>query len=401
MKNLFVISLIVLPLSSAFAQHSEGGHGGDGTGHEGGRSAVHLPSRASNAHSVFPAYSQQPRNNGTSHAGPNRLAPPPQRPGALTGNFHHETPSHFAVPVHEDHIGNQVTNDHMNRVQFAHNREDQVMRASPEVRNHVSFHSAAFTGTLHPIYAHKQAIYAENFNHFHNVVIEHPIIWRDWHEHHFFGGFYYGFHPIPDVSIYFYNPLVHWFYIGTWDDHYYRTWYGNEYEAYPEMHHAFPYYGVYYPTDNLRQLLFGVSAMPVDKQARFRDGMIRYTRDATQEVANNSHDHVTLSNGDIVITHYEILGSDDGVDLEGIINHNNKSYNFKGLINLDTANSVNVFVTGNGETAPSTEQVRQLDVLNHSIDEVRGDANPETPPSATPAEEAAPASGEVSADPKS
>ena len=158
--------------------------------------------------------------------------------------------------------------------------------------------------------------------------------------------------------------------------------------------------------------------MPVDKQARFRSGITQFTQKITQDLANYTRQHVALSNGDIVITHYEVLGNDDGVDVEGTVNSGSKSYNFKGFINLDTENTSEVFVTGNGETEPSPDQLKRLDDLNHSIDQLRGEATPQPPseprsvglyPSDAPVDPVAPvapvaiptppASGEVTADP--
>lgn len=324
-------------------------------------------------HSIFPPYTPRPSTHHTAR-------PPAPQPNV----------------THEDHIGNRVTDDHMRRIEFAHQRAETVMKTSPQVHNHVAFHAAAFTGTLHPIYEQKQKVYAEHFDHYHAIVVKNPQVWRDWHHHHFYGGFYYGFHPVPDITIYFYNPIVHWFYIGTWDDAYYRTWYAGEYEAYPALNHPFPYYGAYFPTENLRQLLFGASAMPVDKQAQFRTGMINITQQITQQIANISRQHVVLSNGDILLTHYEILGADDGIELDGAVNSQSKSYNFKGLLELNPTNATQTFVTGGGEVPPTPAEFAQVDDLNREIELLRGNAIPDVTPTPIPLMP----SGEVSADPK-
>jgi hypothetical protein len=398
MRNLklaLALTPLLFTLPSFAADHPDGGHARGmpaGSHFSGARNGP-----GAHPTSIFPSYARPQAN----------MRNRPQVGG------HAPAPQLRIMPYvsHEDHFGNRVTDDHMNRVQFAHERSANVMRNSPHVNNQVSYHSAAFASTLHPVYERKSLVYQEHFNQYHTVLVDHPVIWRNWHEHHFYGGFYYGFHPITDMSIYFYNPMVHWFYVGTWDDAYYRTWYANEYEAYPALNHPFNYYGVYYPTDNLRQLLFGVSAMPVDKQARFRSGITEFTQKITQDLANYTHQHVALSNGDIVVTHYETLGADDGVDVEGSVNFQAKAYNFKGFINLDTENATEVFVTGNGETAPSPDQLSRLDSLNHSIDQLRGEASPQPPaesrsvglyPSDAPASTPTPppASAEVSADPK-
>jgi hypothetical protein len=383
---IFLTLISFTPLApNSYAQMHRSAHGG---------------SPAGAGHSVFPAYPKRTM----------RPSAPMGHSPTMAGHANPAPQNHYAPSAtHEDRLGNRVSDDHLNRVEFAHQRSINVMRTSPGINNHVSFHSAAYSGTLHPIYMHKQTLYTDHFNHYHAYIVDHPGYWRPWHDHYFYGGFYYGFHPVPDMSIYFYNPLVHWFYIGTWDDNYYRTWYGPEYEAYPQLNRPFNYYGVYYPTDNLRQLLFGVSAMPVEKQARFRTGITAFTQEVSQQVANVSHQHVVLNNGDIAVTHYETLGQDDGLDLEGVVTFQSKAYSFKGVINLDPANTVQVFVAGDSDSNPTPAQLKSLDDMNSSINTLRGDATPnedsgvKAPNLSSDGPEypnAPAASGQVSADPK-
>ncbi len=324
-----------------------------------------------------------------------QIRPAPGRPMSVPA------PAHMAVPVRQDFNGNRVTDDHLHRIDFANQRATSVMRKDPHVENHVNFHSAVFVGTLHPIYEKKNVLINEHFSHYHSFVVEHPLVWEAWHRHHFYGGFYYGFHPVPDIQLYFYNPLVHWFYIGTWDDDYYRTWYGQEYEAYPNLNHPFDYFGVFYPTDNLRQLLFGVSAMSVEKQAKFRSRISTFTQELTQQLANQLKSHVVLSKGDVVITHYEILGYDDAIVLEGFANFQTKTHNFKSMINLTDNGPVQteVFVAPSSENPPSPDQLKSLDALNATIDTIRG-VSPEPVVAPAPTPVVVVPSGEVSADPK-
>ena len=344
-------------------------------------SAIHSSSKKSaSVKSVFPRY-------------PNR---------ATTAPNLGKQPERRPVPTRSDVNGNRVNDEHLSRVDFANHRSAEVMRTDAHVNNHVTYHSATFVSNFRPIYQQKNVVFNEHLEHYHQFVIAHPLVWDAWHAHHFYGGYYYGFHPIPNIEIYFYNPMVHWFYIGTWDDQYYRTWYASEYEAYPALNRPFQYYGVYYPTDNLRQLLFGVSAMSVDKHAAFRSQINTFTQDITQQLANQLKTHVVLSKGDLVITHYEILGYDDAVVLEGAVNFQSKSHNFKGMINLnptDTseAHRTQAFVAVSSENPPGQDQLSSLDQLNASIESVRGDAAPAAPES-NPVENAP--SGEVSADPK-
>jgi len=364
-RNLFLISLISAFALTTSAEPREGG-----TGH--GRAV-----RPGAQHSVFNKY-------------PSRAAP--VRGGAVHNNIEHSS-----IPVHPDAFGNRVTEDHLQRVEFASQRATNTMKLDAHVRNSVAFSSAAFVSTMHPIYQQKTVFINDQFGHYNNVIVEHPVYWQTWHSHAFYGGFYYGFHPVPDINVYFYNPMVHWFYVSSWDPQYYHAWYADEYQANPEIDRPFEYFGVYFPTDNLRQLLFGVSGMPVDKQAHFRSSIIDFTRKLTQQLANASRSHVALSKGDIVITHYEILGYDDAVVVEGFATHQKQAYNFKGMMSLTGQPEEKVFVTSTLED-PSPVDLRNLDDLNHSIDSIRGDVAVASP---APAQPAVPTpSGEVSADPQ-
>jgi len=333
----------------------------------------------------------------------------PNRESSTVRGSKSDVPVHALVPQRQDVNGNRVTDDHLNRVHFADQRAHSVMKNDPHVVNHVSFQSAAFTSQLRPVYEQRNVVIHDHFQHYNSFVVEHPLVWDAWHRHHFYGGFYYGFHPVPDIQIYFSNPLVHWFYVGTWDDQYYHTWYAGEYSAYPQLNHAFKYYGIFYPTDNLRQLLFGVSAMPVDKQANFRDEISVFTENLTQQLANELRTHVVLSKGDMVVTHYENVGNDNAIVMEGFVNFQNHSHNFKNLLNLDDTDKasqrrVQVFVASSAANPPTDEQLKMLDSLNASIDSIRGEATPVEVGGAvqviSPVTDIPANSGDVSADPK-
>ena len=290
----------------------------------------------------------------------------------------------------------------MGQVNFAGQRSSKVMQNNAHVQSHVAYNSAAFVSRYHPVYHQKSVFYNDHIHYYNQVLITHPVVWETWHAHGFYGPWWYGFYPVSNIEIYFYNPMVYWFYTPYWDDFYYRTWYATEYNAYPDLNRPFPFYGVWYPTDNLRQLLFGASAMSAEKQAAFRSQVQVFTQMVTQELANQVQTHVSLSKGDIALTHYEIVGYDDAVILEGAVSFQSKTYNFKGLVNLNAANKdkehqTQVFLAASSESPPTQGQLKQLDQLNASIGQVRGEAGPAPSTSATPANTP---SGEVSADPQ-
>lgn len=368
-RQLVLTGILSLAVASAGAEE---GHGGGGSRHS-SRAA-----RPSQSRTVFNKY---PQRNTTKTAGGR------------------EAVAREAIPAHPDAFGNRVTEDHLQRVEFASQRAANTMKMDAHIQNSVAFSSAAFASTMHPVYQRRVGFYNEQFIHYNSLVLEHPVYWQTWHQHFFYGGFYYGFHPCPDINIYFYNPMVHWFYVSTWDPHYYHVWYADEYQASPQLDRPFEYFGVYYPTDNLRQLLFGVSGMSVEKQNHFRLSMIPFTQKVAQQLANVTHQHVALSKGDIVVTHYEILGYDDAVVMEGFVTHQNQTYNFKGLIGLESQPEEQVFLAGTNDS-PSPTELQNLDILNRSINDIRGETT-NVVASPAPGAVAAPTpSGEVSADPQ-
>jgi hypothetical protein len=321
--------------------------------------AEHEQPRSSNNQksSVFPSYQQRTRNT---------------------------------APAYHDSLGNRVTQDHVNRVNFANTRSENVMRNDVHVTESVRYGRSHFVNNYRPVYEQRNLVINGYVNHYNQIVLRYPQYIGLWHQHYFYGGFYYGFHPLINIDAYFYNPMVYWFYMPNYNTQYYSTWYnGSQYEAYPTLHYPFSYHGLYYPTDNLKQLLFGVSAMTLDRQVQFRAAITLFTKDLAQQLANTLNQHIKMSNGDIVVTHYEILGNDESIELEGFISFNGVEYNFKGLLDLQDPRRTSVFVPKSLEATPDAQSVKTLDQMNGQIDIIKNDSTssavePEIP--ATPAE---------------
>ena len=360
--------------SSTFHSHTEGATSSSNLSHPAGGG----PS-APSTHSVFPADS-----HGASQA---------------------------SVSTHFDKKGNSVSSQHLGQVNFANQRAAQVMKSNPQIRSQVAQSNAAFTNNFHSAYHQRNQFYHDQYHHFHNtVVVVNPAYWYPWWGFGFYGAWWWGYYPCPNIGLYFYNPMVYWFYTPYWNDYYYQTWYAGDYSAYPNANRAFPYYGVWYPTENLKQLLLGTSAMSAERQAAFRVQIESFTQLLTQAVANESQSHVTLSKGDIARTHYEMLKNDDGVLLEGGVAFKGTTYHFKGLLNLNSKDKekehqTQVFVANVTDKPPTDDQKKEMEKLNQSIAEVRGAPEPSPSPvsSASPSSSASPADtpkGEVSADPK-
>ncbi len=338
--------------------------------------------------------------------------------GAPSGSTsaHSVFPSHThgdtkgSVSTHSDPRGNNVSNQHMNQVNFANQRVSSVMRSNPQIQSQVRQGRTAFASHFHSAFHRNDAFFHDQFHHFHNTVFVSPAFWSPWWGLGFYGAWWWGFYPCPDIGVYFYNPMVYWFYTPYWNDYYYRTWYAGDYSADPNTRHAFPYYGVWYPTENLKQLLLGASAMSAERQAVFRAQIESFTQLLTQALANESKEHVTLSKGDIALTHYEMLKNDEGVLLEGGVALKGTTHHFKGLLNLngkdtEKEHQTQVFVANVTDKPPSDDQKKEMERLNKSIDDVRGgpEPSPSPAPASSPPTSASPGntpSGEVSADPQ-
>ncbi len=351
-----------------------------------GRRAEAIPKQ--NRKSEFPAYQKQ---------APRRSSEQMNHKANAPKNF-----QRTAVPVRPDSMGNRVTQDHLNRVTFAHDRVENHMRPDSHVNSVVSVGRAHYVNFYRPTFEQRTVVFNGYVNHYNGFMIGHPGYWGPWHSHSFYGGFYWGFHPVVDIDAYFYNPMVYWFYAAKLDDSYNRNWYKAEYNAYPELQRPFEYHGLYYPTENLRQLLLGVSAMPVEKQARFRTAIQTFTKKLAQQMANGLGRHVKLSNGDIAVTHYEIIGYDDAAVMEGIVNFEGKSFDFKGFVDLEKPEKTLAFVPASENSSPTGNETTQLDAMNDRIAVIKGmpaqndvAAEPESSPAVTP-----PVAAEVSADPE-
>jgi len=279
-----------------------------------------------------------------------------------------------SVPSHSDSLGNRVTSDHAGRIQFATGRSESVMRNNVRVTDSVHYGRSTFANHYRPGFESRSVVFNNYSNHYNMMVVEHPLVFDYWHRHAFYGGLYYGFHPLLNIDSFFYNPMVYWMFVPTYNEYYYRTWYSAEYDAYPALHYPFAYHGLYYPTENLKQLLFGVSAMPVDKQVQFRASLTLFTKQLAQNLANQLGQHVRMSNGDIVVTHYEVVGYDESIVLEGFINFGGAEHNFKGLLDLQEPTLTSAFIPQVLEREPSTLDVQPLDEMNSKITQMKGDS---------------------------
>ena len=402
MKSFMIIlSSVVLFQTPAFAQHMGGGGGhedhagmggnGNGGHEERGKGAP----RAQKA----PTQRQPPQINQSPRIQSPRVNVSRSNPGSISRDAFSRSPQRQVrngvkqpIPMHSDSMGNRVTSDHLERVQRADHRSESVMHNNTRVRETVYRSNSHFVNAYRPRYQ-SRAVFVNNYYSSHPVIIR-PQFVPYWHSHYFYGGYYYGFHPINNIEVYFYNPMVYWMYVPTYNDYYYQTWYASHYEAYPALHYPFKYHGIYYPTENLKQLLIGVSTMSVDKQVQFRAAITEFTKKVAQTLADEHHSRVKLSTGDIVINHYEILGYDESIMIEGSVGNGGSESQFKGILDLQSPMKTSVFIPDELNADPSKDAINDLNQINTKVDLIKGNT------SSQPVEDEEPATpAEISADP--
>ena len=269
------------------------------------------------------------------------------------------------IQTHPDQIGNRITQDHAQRVEQGHELTKNIMKSDQKIRNAVVKSNSFYSKNYQPRIQNRTVIINKYFNR--NPVFIRPVYVPFWHNHGFYGGFYYGFYPVLAIESFFFNPMVYWLFSPYHDPYYYQTWYVNEYHSYPTLKTPFLYNGIYYPTENLKTLLVAVSAMPVDRQAKFRDAISSFSQDIAQQLADITNRHVQLSTGDIVITHYEVLGYDDAIVVEGFVGQSGREFQFKGLLDLNHPELSLSFIPSDLNKDPNELNLTRLDLLNQRI----------------------------------
>ena len=194
--------------------------------------------------------------------------------------------------------------------------------------------------------------------------------WSPWWNHGFYGGYYWEFHPFLDIDTYYYDPTITWFYVGDWDDYYYRTWYGADYDTYVELHRPCRYVGIIYPTEEFRDLNLGVSGMPVPVQLAYRNAFDTFY--SRLEAILAARGGAALAQDSVVVDHYQTLPDDAGIVVEGFVSQDAQQFPFKALLDLGNPDSSLVFAPTSDTEAPSASADADLDNLNQRISDLGG-----------------------------
>jgi hypothetical protein len=182
-----------------------------------------------------------------------------------------------------------------------------------------------------------------------------------------FLGYYYSYRPVLDIDLYFWNPLVYWFYSSDYDSDYYSDWYGSDYVNYPEFSAPFNRAGIFAPTEDFRDLLLGLSDLDLYAQDNLVVGLTRLISQVEVQL------NVQLGTGDIVVDHYQVI-DDDAVVVSGVIDQGDFDWPFEALIDLRDPNQNIVFIPSSPyDQDPSLADLAQLDALNNRIVDMGGD----------------------------
>lgn len=190
--------------------------------------------------------------------------------------------------------------------------------------------------------------------------------YSNWYRHGFYGGYWYPVRPCYDIHLYFWYPILYWFYMDSWDPDYYRVWYP-DYDGYVV---PFKYARVFYPSDTFRDLGIEVSAMSIVQQMNFREDLVQVVDTLAQTISDNLESSIVLSDNDIVINHYENL-EDQAIVIEGFVDRDDLHLAFKALLDLNDTTQTLVFAPVNQE--PTDSDLITLQTINDRIQALGGD----------------------------
>lgn len=242
-------------------------------------------------------------------------------------------------------------------------RSNLVMRRDPRVNRFVHGHIDAYRRLYRPGFYSRYNVYGHYYTRW-------GAWYRPWYRYGFYGGWYWRLYPVYDIYSEFWNPLVCWLWADSWDDYYYRTWYGSDYDSYPDLQLRFSRPGVFYPTVAMRDLLLGVSSMLPQEQGNFRVGLIDLTNRLETILAQRVGRPLALGRNDIVVTHYQML--ETAAVLDGYVAADTQQFPFKALLDLSNPTANLVFVPDASGAEPSPDQLAQLRLINDRIEQLGG-----------------------------
>jgi hypothetical protein len=292
-----------------------------------------------------------PGNGG--HPGP--ITGPGGHPGGNNGGVHGGGSGGGFV----NHNGNTVPAGHVGDINHAVGRMNS-MRGNPEMGRAVDRENG-FANQYRPIFENRGGI----FDRFRGVGF--PFYRNVWGPQYHFWGFGWRSPFVVGYNDYFWNPCFFWFYAdnAAWDDGYFRTWYGPEYDRLPGFQNRFRRPWAFYPTQTFIDLTMGVSEWENQKQLAFRESMSDLTTILENNLTQELGAPVVLDQASIEVDHYQLL--DNSVVLDGEVQVNGTAYAYKALVDLNNPTESNVVIPTVTNEQPTQAQIQQITTLNQQI----------------------------------
>jgi hypothetical protein len=260
-----------------------------------------------------------------------------------------------------DGYGNIVSPIYHDHIELGRRRMDDMRRDS-RIRVIVDRRAQDWRLRDHDVLVRRN----DRFAHYHDFYRDR---YRPWWNEGFYGGCYWKYNPYYDMDSYFYNPVVYRFYGTDMDDYYFRTWYGSDYDRYPEFRSRYRYVGVFFPTEEFRDLNLGVSAMGTAVQAKYFRASTILGDLLNEEVQNRGGS--SLRQKSVVINHFQILPADRGIVVEGFVNQKDVQFSFKAFEDLVNPENTRLFSVS-ADDEMSNDQLDALRELNTQIEDQGG-----------------------------
>jgi hypothetical protein len=254
----------------------------------------------------------------------------------------------------------------LDNIRNAENRSQQVMRGNSRVADRVNRSAGDYRdhyrqGIIdrHGFFDSCRGDHWGYFDHF----------WGGCH----FWGFRWMLDPCYDITDWYWNPFVYYWSVddADWDDYYYQTWYGDDWDRYPLLHRHFRRPGVFYPTVSFRDFSLGISVGPVETQIGYRTAVDDLTFQLETQLSAQLHSAVVLERSSVTIDHYQMVDSGQVV-LEGVSSVGQQAYPYKAVLDPAHVDQDIVFVTTQTDGAPSAADAAKVDALNNQIVKVGG-----------------------------
>lgn len=285
-----------------------------------------------------------------------------------------------------DTRGNLPTVAQAARIQRANQRVQAHMRPDRRIASTVNFQASQYRVRVRPDTARR-------FQRARTLWNQQPTQWTQWYDYGFYGGYYWDLGSEFEITEYYYNPVVNYYFSGEYNGDIFDSYYGNDWERnagsgewydneaysmdydvaphsaardYQEVYQdPFPFAGIFLPTESLRDLLIGISVMDMKSQKQFRIALRTVIEQMQLQLAGPLGKGFKFQKNDVVITHYRLL---DGVAIviEGTAGTADQQFPFKALLNLQDTKKSGTFVALS--TKPSRAEIKALDKLNSDID---------------------------------